>query len=223
MGRFLLLIAGDGIRESVEDMVAYLQHTPQLLFTLALIELQVYEINKDDKKSWLISPQIVTRTKEITRAVVRVEGKEIESVHVEVETGPIQDRMNEDRLIRESSDICKQLYFRLRELAKEEVFKHSDFTEKGYAIRYMEPKRNLITLYPNYIRTWIGQDGSDEFIDNKTIRDFYSDLFTIDVFKRKMDRKTPEVVIDDKTWSITDLDKFTIAIEKLGEHFKKLI
>ncbi|MFN2459018.1 MAG: hypothetical protein ABR502_12525, partial [Chitinophagaceae bacterium] len=40
-GRFLLLIVGDGIRESVEDMVEYLSHTPQLYFTLSLIELQV--------------------------------------------------------------------------------------------------------------------------------------------------------------------------------------
>ena len=42
-GRFLLLIVGDGIRESVEDMVDFLSGSPQLQFTLGLIELQVYK------------------------------------------------------------------------------------------------------------------------------------------------------------------------------------
>ncbi len=41
-GHFLLLIVGDGIRESVEDMADYLSQTPQLHFTLALVELKVY-------------------------------------------------------------------------------------------------------------------------------------------------------------------------------------
>ena len=84
-GRFLLLVVGDGIRESVEAMANFLQQTPQLHFTLALVELQVYELNAGNKPLLVIS-QIVARTKEITRAVVRVEAKEIESIHVEVDT-----------------------------------------------------------------------------------------------------------------------------------------
>lgn len=85
-GRFLLLVVGDGIRESVEAMVDFLQQTPQLHFTLALVELQVYELGAEGDKPLLVIPQIVARTREITRAVVRVEGKAIESIHVEVGT-----------------------------------------------------------------------------------------------------------------------------------------
>ncbi|MBM3237056.1 hypothetical protein FJZ31_12260 [Candidatus Poribacteria bacterium] len=81
-GRFLLLIAGDGIRESVETMVDFLNQTPQLHFTLALVELQVYKL---DEAFWVI-PQVVTRTREITRAIVRIEAKEIESVSVGIDT-----------------------------------------------------------------------------------------------------------------------------------------
>jgi hypothetical protein len=72
-GRILLLIVGDGIRESVEEMVDYLSQSPQLHFTLALVELQVYRLG-DSIDPLLIIPQVVTRTREITRAVVRVEG-----------------------------------------------------------------------------------------------------------------------------------------------------
>jgi len=85
-GRFLLLVVGDGIRESVETMAAFLQQTPQLHFTLALVELQVYELVEEGEKQLLVMPQVVARTREITRAVVRVEGKAIESVKVEVDT-----------------------------------------------------------------------------------------------------------------------------------------
>jgi len=67
-------------------MVDFLQKTPQLLFTLALLELQVYELEGDEASSLLIVPQIVARTREITRAVVRVEGRDIESVHIKVDT-----------------------------------------------------------------------------------------------------------------------------------------
>ena len=84
-GRFLLLIVGDGIRESVEDMVEYLTQTPQLYFTLALVELQVYKLNQNDN-SLIIIPQLVTRTREITRAIVRIEGNYSADVKVNIET-----------------------------------------------------------------------------------------------------------------------------------------
>ena len=80
-GRFLLLIVGDGIRESVEQMAEYLGQTPQLYFTLALVELQVYEW---EDESLLVIPQIVARTREVTRAIVRVEGSATTSVSVDV-------------------------------------------------------------------------------------------------------------------------------------------
>lgn len=84
-GRFLLLIVGDGIRESVEDMVEYLTQTPQLYFTLALIELQVYKLNQNEN-SLIVIPQIVTRTTEIERAVVRIEGNYPVDMKVNIET-----------------------------------------------------------------------------------------------------------------------------------------
>jgi len=84
-GRLLLIVAGDGIRGSVEAMADYLQQTPQLHFTLALVELLTYELDADEG-SLLVVPQVVARTREITRAVVRVEGTGIESVHVDVDT-----------------------------------------------------------------------------------------------------------------------------------------
>lgn len=90
-GRFLLLVVGDGIRESVEAMAEFLQRTPQLYFTLALVELQVYEMEGGEGKLQLVIPHIVARTREIIRAVVRIEGKAIESVSVNIGTGEVVD------------------------------------------------------------------------------------------------------------------------------------
>jgi hypothetical protein len=58
-GRFLLLIIGDGIHQSVEEMVEFLNQTPNMLFSLALIELQLYKFTKSNE--YLVIPQIVTR------------------------------------------------------------------------------------------------------------------------------------------------------------------
>jgi hypothetical protein len=84
-GRFLLLIVGDGIRESVEEMVDYLTQAPQLYFTLALVELQVYKLNQSDN-SLIVLPQVVTRTKEITRAIVKIEGNHPSDFKINIET-----------------------------------------------------------------------------------------------------------------------------------------
>jgi hypothetical protein len=108
-GRFLLLIVGDGIRESVEDMVEYLSQTPQLYFTLALVELQVYRLNQSEN-SLVIIPQLVTRTKEITRAIVRIEGNHSADFKVSIETDLGMDSKEQPQGLRKLT-ITSQDYF----------------------------------------------------------------------------------------------------------------
>ena len=85
-GRFLLLIIGDGIRESVEDMVEYLNQNPQIQFTLGLVEIKVYRLQDGDVERRLAIPQIVMRTREMTRAVVIVEGGAGANIHIDLPT-----------------------------------------------------------------------------------------------------------------------------------------
>ncbi len=86
-GRFLLLIVGDGIRESVEDMIDYLSQSPQIHFTLALIELQVYKLSTDSD-SLIVIPQLITRTREIIRAIVKIEGNKPADYKITVQADP---------------------------------------------------------------------------------------------------------------------------------------
>lgn len=73
-GAFLLLVVGDGIREGVETLTAFLQRTPSLHFSLALVELALYRPNDDEDWPLLIQPRTVARTAEVVRAVIEVRG-----------------------------------------------------------------------------------------------------------------------------------------------------
>lgn len=73
-GRFLLLVVGDGIRESTENISEYLQEHAHLNFTFALVEQCLYKIGDGNQPDILIMPRVLAKTVEIERAVVRIEG-----------------------------------------------------------------------------------------------------------------------------------------------------
>lgn len=104
-GRFLLLVVGDGIRESVEAMAEFLASTPRLHFTLALVELELYDMSDSMDGRLLIIPHVVAKTKEITRAVVRVEG-EAKSIQIAIDTQP-----ETGGRIRRSATLTEEDYF----------------------------------------------------------------------------------------------------------------
>lgn len=70
LGRFLLLIVGDGIRERMEGVASYLQAHAYLNFTLSLVQMELFEL---PGSGVLVQPSILLKTVEIERAVVRLE------------------------------------------------------------------------------------------------------------------------------------------------------
>lgn len=71
LGRFLLIIAGDGIQEGAEQLAGFVQRHVGLHFTLALVEMSIWRIPEGGRI--VVLPRIIARTVEIERAVVRVE------------------------------------------------------------------------------------------------------------------------------------------------------
>lgn len=71
LGRFLLLIAGDGIQESAEQLAGFVQRHVGLHFTLGLVEMSLWRVPGEERI--IVLPRIIARTVEIERAVVRVE------------------------------------------------------------------------------------------------------------------------------------------------------
>lgn len=86
-GRLLLLLVGDGIRESVRDIAEYLQRFAQLQFTLGLVDLAVYQRSDGSR---LVVPRVVSRTREVTRAVIRIESA-VPGIVTHVDTSPEAD------------------------------------------------------------------------------------------------------------------------------------
>jgi hypothetical protein len=66
-GRFLLLIAGDGIREGVQGIAGFLEQFAYLEFTFGLMEVAVYRMPND---RMLIQPRILAKSLIFRRSVV---------------------------------------------------------------------------------------------------------------------------------------------------------
>ena len=74
LGRFLLLIVGDGIQESVESVAAYLQQHAGLHFTLGLVEIALFKMPDG---GYIVQPRILARTINIERGIVTFEDSRI--------------------------------------------------------------------------------------------------------------------------------------------------
>ena len=90
LGRFLLLIVGDGIREGVEEIADFLQQTPSLGFTLGLVEMALFRKGAGKKAPIFVQPRILARTVEVERAVVTLKIP-VRPEDVEISTPPVAD------------------------------------------------------------------------------------------------------------------------------------
>lgn len=91
-GEFLLLIVGNGIRKNVESLASYLQGAPNLHFSLRLVELMLFRMQEGQEWPLLVQPRVVTRTTEVTRAVVDVRAPDNVEVMVDL---PSEDDQQE--------------------------------------------------------------------------------------------------------------------------------
>ena len=66
-GRFLLLIVGHGIREEVESMTEFLQQYAGFHFTLAIVELKLFD---GPNGGCIVQPRVLARTTNIERGIV---------------------------------------------------------------------------------------------------------------------------------------------------------
>lgn len=71
LGRILLMIVGDGIREGVEELTGFLQRHLGLQVSLGLVQMALWRDEADGQV--FVQPNLLMRTVQIERAVVRVE------------------------------------------------------------------------------------------------------------------------------------------------------
>lgn len=130
-GRFLLLIVGDRISPNVAMLSAAIHGAPGLEFQFGLVELQMHPMQADQDWPLLIVPEIVGRTVEETRAVVKVQ---YEKSQPEVEVVVSADG-NEKQAKSKTS--LTNLRAQLPE-DMQPVFEHwcEVWREKGYAFNF---------------------------------------------------------------------------------------
>ncbi|MFO7772844.1 MAG: hypothetical protein R6V59_02720 [Dehalococcoidia bacterium] len=71
-GRFALLVVGDRIFPEATQLAEIIQSAPHLQFSLGFVELRCYKLEKDSSWPLVIVPNFVAKTREFTRAVVKV-------------------------------------------------------------------------------------------------------------------------------------------------------
>ena len=72
-GDFLLLIVGERISPNVSLLTEAIQSVPGLAFSFGLVEMKLCAMHAGDKWPLLVIPEVVGRTVEKTRSIVRIE------------------------------------------------------------------------------------------------------------------------------------------------------
>lgn len=150
--RFLLLVVGDGIREGVERVLGGLHDHPQRLFTFGLVELQLYE-NPDALSGKIFLPQVVAKTTEIVRAVVRVTTTGQADVSVSLDELPAETpkktgrrTLSEDVFFSElQDDSARALFGRIFALA-DELGIEKGWRASSVSLRLPDPKGSKTEL-----------------------------------------------------------------------------
>nr|WP_207124117.1 hypothetical protein [Halorhodospira abdelmalekii] len=98
-GRFLLLIAGDGIREGVSGITELITRNATLGFSFGLVEVAIYEFGE---QGLVVQPRVVARTDTIERTFVLVQqGDKVSLQEGEAEGGENAEDAAAERAIEE--------------------------------------------------------------------------------------------------------------------------
>ena len=79
LGRMLVLVAGDKIRNRAFDILTALDRYPALGFEIAMIELECFQCELEQRRSLLIVPRLAQKSEIVERSVVEVKIKEGQS------------------------------------------------------------------------------------------------------------------------------------------------
>jgi hypothetical protein len=71
-GTFALLIVGDRIHPRATQLAEVIQAAPHLQYSIGFVELRCYRLDQDRDWPLVVFPRVVAKTREVTRAVVRV-------------------------------------------------------------------------------------------------------------------------------------------------------
>ena len=232
LGRFLIVIVGDRIRQSLVEMVSYVNKYPHLATDIALVELNCYHWRPDADWPLLVVPTLAARTEIVERSVIQVTVTQ-EGHQVEVHQEGVQKKTGERKRVSLTEEAFWEL---LAEQAPAEYEQARNLVEK-YRVRdgiSVEPAESAIVVRLDIQDT--GQQASLFFITKAgdlcvwpyTIRDqlvkagfgrgvvepYYAmlkNILRLPQNRKELARNISEVNIDD----------FTAAIDRLSEDIQR--
>lgn len=149
IGRMLLLVVGDGIREGTESLKDFLQQHAGFHFTLGLIETAVHEL---PDKQLLVQPRILARTLNIERAVITlVDGKASASPSPSAEaqaTSPRAISLSEESYFERLQSAKPETAAALKTLvaAASDIGVFLDVATKSVSLKWESPLGRLFNL-----------------------------------------------------------------------------
>lgn len=142
-GRFLLLIIGDKIYPQVTLITDAIQSAPHLEFSIALAELRFYELNS----GYLVVPNIVGRTNEVTRAVVKIRYEqskpEIDVTAFEEEAKSVRGKTNRREFLSQMPEGFADIFLPIL----------TDWEKRGHTISWGTVGFTVRTLHNNRLKT----------------------------------------------------------------------
>ncbi|WP_222182410.1 hypothetical protein [Geminicoccus harenae] len=142
LGRVLLIVAGDGITEAMQAIADYLQQHAGLHFTLALVELAIFDLRGHGR---VVVPSIPLQTTNVVRGIVLLEdrpGVPVPTVHIM----PPPDTAGS----RRASNITEAEFFSALDARRPETsIRLLALVEKGQDIGlFIYVRKTLIVAFP---------------------------------------------------------------------------
>ena len=145
-GKFALLIVGDKIHPSATQLAEIIQSAPHMQYSLGFVELNCYRLDKQSDWPLVVVPNLIQKTKEITRAIVKVVYEE-RKPEVEVVT-PKEEKTSAGHT--NESDFLVSLPSELKDSFESYI---SSWTQSGYTIYWGTVGFSLKLLWKGKTRT----------------------------------------------------------------------
>lgn len=230
LGRFLILIVGDRIRESLVEMLNYVNRYPHLATNIALVELRCYRWKQDQGWPLLVIPSIVAHTEVVERSIVQVTVQPGGMYHVDVLLEGAEDRTGARKRVTLTEEAYWELlkeqapreYAAIRSLVDRYRGRDSiaiDPKESSVVVRlgiqdtgqqvslFFVDKSGQICVWPRTIASQLAKAGLDP-----GLVELY-DAQMKDILRMSKDRKEFA-----RSIASVDVDKFAAAVDAFIEH-----
>ena len=197
LGRFLTLIVGDRIRQSLIDIIDHVNRYPHLAIDVALVEMQVYDISEDNKGyPLLIVPNVVAKTEIIDRSIVQITITKDGNHKIDVKQEKTKDDKKKRISLTEEAfwELLKKQspddYEKARKLIDEykerediaidpadtSIVARLDINDSGYrASTFYVSQNGHLGVWPRTIATQLEKAG----LDRKLAEDYGSEMRTV--------------------------------------------